>query len=239
MAQAIRQRRGLSLALVMLVFMAGFVGLGVWQVHRLAWKEALIARVDARVHAAPVPAPGPQGWPSITAKNSEYRRVSLSGHFEHVPATLVQAVTDKGSGFWVLAPFTDIRGFTVLVNRGFVPDRKSGEKLAPSEQQRIIGLLRITEPGGGFLQSNQPAANRWFSRDVAAIAHARHLKTFAPYFIDQSAGESEADGPIGGLTVIRFPNNHLSYAITWFVLAAMSLIAAVWLIRERFRPTSG
>lgn len=238
MAQAIRQRSGLSLALVMLVFMAGFVGLGVWQVHRLAWKEALIARVDARVHTAPVPAPGPQAWPSISAKNSEYRRVSLTGQFENVPSTLVKAVTDKGSGFWVMAPFADHRGFTVLVNRGFVQDRKAGEKPAPTQRQRITGLLRITEPGGGFLQSNQPAANRWFSRDVSAIARARHLTGFAPYFIDQSAGETTADGPIGGLTVIRFPNNHLSYAITWFVLAAMSLFAAGWLIRERFRPTS-
>lgn len=215
-----------------IVLFAGFVALGVWQVHRLAWKEALIARVDARVTAPAVPAPGPGAWAGIDAANSEYRHVTATGTFEQGRNTLVQAATDLGSGFWVLTPFDDARGFTVLVNRGFVSSRDAGIAPPPPGSRTVSGLLRITEPGGGFLQSNQPAADRWFSRDVAAIARARGLANAAPYFIDETKGE-ESGGPAGGLTVIRFPNNHLSYALTWFALAAMAAFGAFWLLRTR------
>lgn len=214
------------------ILVAVFVALGVWQVRRLAWKEALIARVDARVAAPATPAPGPAQWPAIDAAGSEYRHVSATGRFEQGRNTLVQAVTDLGAGYWVLTPLDDARGFTVLVNRGFVATRAAGEAPAPGGTRTVTGLLRITEPGGGFLQSNQPAAGRWFSRDVAAIAHTDGLVKAAPYFIDEARGE-ESSGPVGGLTVIRFPNNHLSYAITWFALAAMSVFGGFWLVRTR------
>lgn len=220
-----------------LVLFAGFVALGLWQVRRLAWKEALIARVDARVHAVPVPAPGPSAWPGIKAKSAEYRRVTATGAFEQHRNTLVQAATELGAGYWVLTPLDDARGFTVLVNRGFVPSREAGLAPPPAGPRTVTGLLRITEPQGGFLQSNQPDADRWFSRDVAAIARARGLTHAAPYFIDEAKRE-EAGGPVGGLTVIRFPNNHLVYAFTWFALAGLSAFGAAWLIRGGDRPKS-
>jgi surfeit locus 1 family protein len=94
----------------------------------------------------------------------------------------------------------------------------------------IVGLLRLTEQGGGYLRANEPANNRWFSRDVSAIAAARGLGEVAPYFIDAEALEPELPGaPVGGLTVIAFSNNHLQYALTWFGLASM-LIAGAWLV---------
>ena len=77
-----------------------------------------------------------------------------------------------------------------------------------------------------------PAADRWFSRDVAAIAQARGLGDVAPYFIDAAADPSQPV-PAGGLTVISLPNNHLVYALTWFVLAAMASAFAVRLWRSR------
>ncbi|MEZ5688540.1 MAG: SURF1 family protein [Caenibius sp.] len=250
MTRAGRQR-GLVAPLVLLVVLfAGFMALGVWQVRRLAWKEALITRVDERIHAAAVAAPGPDTWPGIDADNAEYRHVTATGTFAPDRATLVQAVTDLGAGHWVLAPFQDARGFTVLVNRGFVSTGDAGAIPPPTGRQTITGLLRITEPGGAFLQSNRPEANRWFSRDVAAIAKARGLTRPAPYFIDEAAGvhapdpvsdglasrgaaagASAGDGPVGGLTVIRFANNHLVYALTWFALAGLSAFGAMWLIR--------
>ncbi|MBW4331599.1 SURF1 family protein [Stakelama sp. CBK3Z-3] len=224
---------GLLLALLALIF-AALIALGIWQVHRLHWKEALIARVDARVTAPPSPAPGPAQWRDINAKRAEYRHVRVTGRYRSGSDTLVQAATDLGSGFWVLTPFESRRGFTVLVNRGFVPDRKA--VTTPGGQRTITGLLRITEPGGGFLRSNHPGEDRWYSRDVAAIARTRGLGTVAPYFIDADKGQDDASGPVGGLTVIRFPNNHLVYAITWFGLALMTLAGTALLIRERFRP---
>ena len=88
-------------------------------------------------------------------------------------------------------------------------------------ERAVSGLLRLTEPGGGFLRSNDPAARRWYSRDVAAIAAAARLAPpVAPYFIDADATPNPGGLPLGGLTVVRFRNAHLSYALTWFALAA-------------------
>jgi len=215
-------------ALLGLLGILVFLGLGTWQLERRVWKLDLIARVNQRIHAAVVDAPAPQHWSGLSASDYEYRHVRLTGRFEGNANTLVRAVTELGGGYWVLTPMRAEGGFVVLVNRGFIPqerkaefERESGGSTAPTV---VDGLLRVSEPGGGFLRSNDPAANRWYSRDVVAIAKARGLTDVAPYFVD--AGASGAEGwPRGGLTVVSFRNSHLVYALTWFALAAMLAIA--------------
>ncbi|WP_237476851.1 SURF1 family protein [Lichenibacterium dinghuense] len=217
------------------------LALGCWQVYRLRWKLDLIAAVAARVHAAPVAPPGPAAWPSVTADADQYLHVTARGTFDNARETFVQAVTDYGPGFWLLTPFRTDAGFTVLVNRGFVPPdrrdaatRAAGEIAGPTE---VTGLLRVDEPGGAFLRHNDPAADRWFSRDVAAIAAKRGLAgPVAPYFIDAGGAPVPGGFPIGGLTVVAFPNNHLVYAITWFAMGLGLAGALVWVVREERRP---
>lgn len=118
----------------------------------------------------------------------------------------------------------DTGAFTVLVNRGFVPaearDRATRAQGNVAGITTLRGLLRVSEPGGGFLRANNPAGDRWYSRDVAAIARARGLARAAPYFVDADAAPNAGGLPIGGLTVLRFSDNHLAYALTWFILAA-------------------
>ncbi|WP_127090373.1 SURF1 family protein [Aquabacter cavernae] len=224
-------------ALLLLILSGVFCALGAWQVQRLAWKHDLIARVEARVTAPPVPAPGPGQWGAIDAASSEYQRVRTAGHFLNDNETLVQAVSAHGAGYWVLTPFRTDAGFTVLVNRGFVPHdnrtraaRQAGEIAG---ETIVTGLLRLPEPKGGFLRDNDPAADRWYSRDVSAIAAARDLGPVAPYFIDADATPNAGGLPMGGLTVISFPNNHLGYALTWFAMAAMAVGGAVLVWRRR------
>jgi surfeit locus 1 family protein len=89
----------------------------------------------------------------------------------------------------------------------------------------LTGILRVSEPKGGFLRANAPTAQRWYSRDVTAIAQAHGLGPVAPYFIDADATPNPGGYPLGGLTVISFPNSHLTYIITWFTLAAMCMAA--------------
>lgn len=227
---------GLAALLTMLL-----VGLGVWQLERRVWKLDLIAHVDQRVHAAPVAPPGPSAWQGVTADHDSYRRVRLSGVFQHDKETFVQAVTEQGPGFWVLTPLRADQGFTVLVNRGFVPaERRNPAERSPGQVQgpaHVIGLLRISETRGGFLRANDPAGNRWYSRDVQAIAQARGLGPVAPYFVDADATPNPGGWPLGGLTVIAFPNSHLVYALTWFGLALMTAGAGVYLVLDerRFR----
>ncbi|WP_158668288.1 SURF1 family protein [Bradyrhizobium guangdongense] len=215
----------LWLTVLSLIAFAILVALGVWQIERRAWKLALIDRVEQRVHAPARPVPSPASWPAISAASDEYRHVSVSGRFLHDRETLVQAVTEEGPGYWVLTPLKRDDGTLVLINRGFVPSERRDASTRrdgnPDGEVEIAGLLRMTEPKGGFLRDNVPRHNRWYSRDVAAIAAARGLHDVAPFFVDADAGSQIAGGPIGGLTVIRFPNNHLIYALTWFALAFM------------------
>ncbi|HEY9236752.1 MULTISPECIES: SURF1 family protein [Phenylobacterium] len=220
-----------------LVLVAAFVALGVWQVQRLAWKTELIAQVEGRIHAAPTAAPGPGRWPTITREADQYRQVFVRGRYMHDDEALVQAVSDLGAGFWVMTPMRTDQGFVVLVNRGFVPaDRRKAEARAAGQvagEQEVTGLLRITEPHGGFLRANEPAKDLWRSRDVQAIAASRRLGEVAPYFIDADATPNPGGWPRGGLTVVRFPNSHLAYALTWFGMALLTVVGWVVVVRHR------
>ncbi|WP_272947437.1 SURF1 family protein [Variovorax sp. JS1663] len=230
------------LALAGVLLFALFAALGMWQLERRAWKLDLIERVETRVHAAPADIPPLAQWPQVNAAGDEYRHVRLSGSFLHERETLVQASTVLGPGHWVLTPLRTAQGTIVLVNRGFVPperrERASRSGNEPAGEVQLTGLLRISEPGGGFLRRNDPAGDRWFSRDVQAIAAARGLPGAAPFFVDedappgQPAPGAEPRWPAAGLTVIVFRNNHLVYALTWFALALGVAAAAWWVVRS-------
>lgn len=231
-------------ALIALAAFAGFMALGVWQVERRAWKLDLIERVESRVRAPAVAAPDTTRRATGDDSAHEYRRVRLTGTFLHQYETPVRAATALGSGYWILTPLQRADGSLVLVNRGFVPPdlraRSSRQAGEPRGLVSLTGLVRISEPDGAFLRDNRPDENRWYSRDVAAIAEARGLKRVAPYFVDAEAPPlalgGGADQPVAGLTVIRFRNNHLVYALTWFMLALMVAGGAGYAAREEFRP---
>ena len=244
-----KQRRSAAVPIVLgllgvLVF-AALVALGTWQVRRLYWKLDLIERVEQRVHGEPIASPGPQRWGQLTRQSDEYRHVRLTGIFLPESTALVQAVTDLGSGFWMLTALRTDDGNVVLVNRGYVPSvaaatpSNTGRSAAGPDRVTVTGLLRMTEPGGGFLRKNAPAADRWYSRDVVAIAAARGLSDVAPYFIDQDAAlNAPGKYPVGGLTVVSFPNNHLVYALTWYALALMVAAGGLWAMRYEARSPS-
>lgn len=253
-----RSKTGKVLLLIAasLVFLT-LLGLGSWQVARLQWKLDLIARVDARVNAPVVDAPSAADWSGVTAESDAYRHVRVTGQYLYGRTVRVQAVTERGSGFWLLTPLRRAAGDVVLVNRGYVPARTgdwlpgAGRVAADAVDRAgamttVTGLLRITEKGGAFLRRNDPSNNRWYSRDVGAIAAAGGLVSavgpVAPYFVDadaaSAAGQADdpsGERPVGGLTVIAFHNSHLVYAITWFVLALMLGGAMAWSLRDEWR----
>lgn len=237
----------LLIGILILLCIVILATLGVWQLERRIWKLDLIDQVEQRIHAPATIAPGPDLWAAINAKGFAYRHVQTSGRFLDKPTTLVQAVTNRGRGFWVLSPFQSSDGFSVLINRGFVPTERAGEDWRPDYESTTIvnGLLRITEPDGGFLRSNDFAAGRWYSRDVAAIAAKLDIDHPAPYFIDADANPDRNQLPIGGLTVVAFANNHLVYALTWFGMALMLAVASIvigrgeWQTRQRSKAQLG
>ena len=222
-------RGGGKRAALLILCLAGailFTGLGVWQMERRQWKLALIERVESRIHATPMAAPPRLAWAGFDAKAEEYRRVRVRGEFLHDRETMVDALTERGPGFWALTPLRTADGI-VLINRGFVPSRQA-PSILPEGDVAVTGLLRPSEPGGRFLRPNRPGEDRWYSRDVAAIAAARGLTGVAPFFIDAERA-SHPGFPVGGMTVVEFRNTHLIYALTWFGLATLSVWGLVLL----------
>jgi len=240
--------------LIAALALGGFLALGQWQVQRRVWKLELIAQVEARAYAPTAAAAPPQSqWADVARSGQDYayRRVTLNGVFLHQRAALVQASTVLGRGWWVMTPLRADDGGIVLINRGFVPQAQADGSWRAQPQGRVsvTGLLRLSEPGGAFLRKNDPAAGRWFSRDVAAIAASHGLEQVVPYFIDAEASSPLPSAwkleppqrlpedllPVGGLTVLSFANNHLVYALTWYGLALMVAGAMAYVGREEIR----
>jgi surfeit locus 1 family protein len=208
--------------------LAILIALGVWQLHRLAWKEALIAAVSSRVDAPPVEAPPESAWPQLNPKQYEYRHVRIAGTYDFDHQALVFRPLEAprgrygGLGYLVMTPLRLANGATVIVNRGFIPsDRKDAESVQAQDGApvTVVGLMRSPEPRNWFTPSDDPAKGDWFTRDPAAIAAALKLARVAPFTIDADAGPDPAALPEGGETILAFPNNHLSYALTWFGMA--------------------
>ncbi len=225
------------------------IGLGTWQLERLRWKEGVIATVEARAAQPPAPLPDPATWSALTREADEYRRVRLSGRFDHARETLVYMVRGddepglKGPGFLVITPLIRPDGPPVLVNRGFVPQdrrdpasRSAGQVTGPVT---VTGLIRMPEEASMFVPANDPARNAFYRRDPAGIAAARGLDGAAPFIVDAEAGEVPGGLPQGGATRLRFPNRHLEYAMTWYGLAATLAGVCIALLWARRRPRAG
>jgi len=219
----------LWLALFTALGLAGLFGLGMWQLERLAWKEALIADVAARAAAPPIDAPPPADWPNLAPADYEYRHVRLTGVYDLAHQALVFRALDQprgrfgGPGYLVLTPLRLADGSDVIVNRGFIPfDQRNS--FAETQQQTpgpviVSGLMRASEPRNWFTPADDPAHGQWFTRDPGAIAAALKLPHAAPFTLDADATGAAGDLPQGGETILAFPNNHLAYAFTWFGMA--------------------
>jgi surfeit locus 1 family protein len=151
-----RSRRStvLMLAVVAAAF-AVLISLGTWQVNRLAWKQDLIARVEARVDAPAEPLPPPSAWPALEPEAIEYRPVRLAGTFDHEREihVFISLSTPRGpyggQGWFVLTPLQIDAGQVVFVNRGFVPADRKDPATRPEGQVEgrveIEGLMRPAE----------------------------------------------------------------------------------------------
>jgi surfeit locus 1 family protein len=217
MSVVFRPLPGLSIACAILF--ALLIGLGVWQIQRLHWKLALIASVNAHLSDPPIAVDRALAM----GKDAQYHRVALRGRFENDKETYVFTTTADGAPIYhVLTPFRADDGRVFMVDRGAVPK----ELLDPSSRKpvigetRLVGVWRVPDAPGFFTPAPEPAHRLWFSRDVSGMARLDGVRLAAPVLIEADATPNPGGWPKGGQTVVSFPNNHLSYAMTWFGLAA-------------------
>lgn len=234
-------------AILTLVALAILVSLGNWQIRRLAWKEDLIARATERPQGPVRELPPASEWQGIDPAALEFFAFRMRGAFlneaEARVFTSLGAPSGPygGPGYWIVTPFRLEGGGTVLVNRGFAPQDRHlpparGEAL-PEGPRTITGLLRPDEEPHLFTPDDRPADNLFFTRNVGAIAAAKGLGgPVAPFTIDLVAAETPPGGlPQAGETLIRFPNSHLGYAVTWYGLALALLAVFLAFARGRLR----
>jgi surfeit locus 1 family protein len=246
MLQTLRKARLIWPTLMALAGFAVLVGLGNWQVERKRWKEDLIAKIEARVHADPVPLPA-----TARAKGRddlEYLHVSVTGRFHHDKERYLYAATSGNPGWHVYTPLGLPSQRVVWVNRGWVPDANKGSETRLRGQIQgeveVRGLVRGQVKPGLFTAQNDPAHNIWYWPDLRAMT----ASAFAggplaadplPLAIDADAKPEPPGGlPRGGVTRLELPNRHLEYALTWYGLAAALIGVYLAFAVSRLRPAT-
>jgi surfeit locus 1 family protein len=216
------------------------LGLGIWQIQRLHWKEGLIAQRDAAVGAAPVAPP----QTLAEAQGLEFHHIVAEGDFQNDKELFLAASSDSGdSGYQVVTPFRMTDGRTIFVNRGFIPlDLKDRTKRTAGELAgtvRLAGLLRVPPDGkpSFFLPDNRPDLNLWFWVDLPAMARQDAITDPVPFYIDADKTPNPGGWPKGGITRLDLPNDHLQYAITWFSLAIALVV--IYVLYHRRDPPRG
>jgi surfeit locus 1 family protein len=215
--------------------LALLIGLGVWQIQRLSWKEALIAQVETGMKAPPEPLEAALAHDPAEA---EWHHVRVTGRFLNDKEVYLFAQGPRNAvGVQIVTPLVQDGGRIVLVNRGFVPEalrapatRAAGQIAGPTS---LTGVLRLSQKPGPFTPAPDLKSRLWFVKNVPAIAAAMGISVEAPVIIEADAAPNPGGWPLGGQTIVDFPNDHLQYAISWFGLAlALTGVYLLYHVRQ-------
>lgn len=203
------------------------IGLGAWQLRRLDWKEDMLARIQSQIDAPAVPLPADPD-PSM-----KYMPVTVSGTTSGAEIDVLSGSKEQGGGYQIVSRFLTDDGRAILLDRGFVPQEARHALRGPTRLE-VRGNLHWPDEKGSATPEPNLAENIWFARDVPAMAKA--LDTL-PILVVASSVQGDAQGvaPIP-VAIEGIPNNHLSYAVQWFLIAAVwagMTVALIWRIRQR------
>ncbi len=214
--------------------LAVLIALGLWQVHRLEWKETLLARIAAARDSAPVT--GAQLSTAPADNDFYYHPAAIYGLYDNTKAFAVGPRTHNGEvGYHLISALQiledDHPAYTLLVNRGWVPAIPDS---MPGGFMTVKGMLRPVEKPNRFVPPNDPAKDAWYSIDIPQLIAAKGMQNILPYVL-YATDEDPAD-PVMTVTGAYhaaggpdLPNNHRQYAMFWFAMAAV--MAAVYALR--------
>ncbi|MCF4097801.1 SURF1 family protein [Maritalea mediterranea] len=232
----------------LLLCMILFLALGFWQLDRLQWKEQLIASANDRLNAERMDIPSKAAWADLDPDTFDFQKVRMTGQFlDCCEARVFISLPKKrdrysGPGYWIVTPFELAEGGVVYVNRGFAPQEltlpKAEYARAPQGELTLEGYMRRPERvGSATLEPDLAKQVDW------VINPARlneilfpELEDVAPFYVNLSSPTANDLPQAPDEAALNFTNRHLEYAFTWFGLAAlMPILAIFWLIRTR-RP---
>lgn len=203
------------------------VSLGLWQLRRLDWKETMIARIETGIHGQPVP------LPAAVDPSMKYKPVLVAGTTTGDEIDVLSGTRESGGGYQVISGFVTDDGRRILLDRGFV-DQDHKRDPRPATRLQVAGNLHWPQEHGSATPAPNLTENIWFARDVPAMA--AQLGT-EPVLVVAAEVRGDAQGvtPIP-VAVEGIPNNHLGYAVQWFMFAAVwagMTVALIWRIRQR------
>jgi surfeit locus 1 family protein len=238
-----RRKLPVFTGITVLIALAILISLGTWQVERLHWKEGLLADIAERRAADRVPLADIETM-AAQGGDIEYRTVTATGRYINNKERHFFATWRGQTGYYIYTPLQLTDGRYILVNRGFVPyENKEPEMRMQGQltgEQTVTGLARAKLPGkpSSLVPDNDVAKNIFYWKDLDVMASSVDLdKTdVLPFFVDADSTPNPAGFPIGGVTQVDLPNDHLQYAFTWYGLAAalVGVVAISW-----FRPRKG
>ena len=210
-----------ALTVVCTMLFAALLALGVWQLQRLQWKLGLIAQVNRNMTSTPITL----DQALAMGGGAQYRRVRLDGRFENTREAYVFGTGVQGAPvFHVIVPFKTPDGRTLLVDRGIVPrdlrDPATRKRGLIEGRTTVAGVWRTPDPPGAFTPPPDMSKRIWYSRNAGGIASADREVLAADVVIEADATPNPGGWPKGGQTEVNFRNEHLQYAITWFLMAA-------------------
>ena len=220
-------RRYIGPLLIGIIGCAILIWLGIWQLQRLEWKEGLLAQIQSRIDAPAQPLPANPD-PSL-----KYTPVTVSGKTTGDEIDLLSGTKDQGGGYQIVSGFVTDDGRRIMVDRGFVP-QEARHTPRPPVRLEIRGNLHWPDEKGSATPAPNLAENIWFARDVPAMAQALNTQPIL-VVVSQATGDTQGVQPIP-VAIEGIPNNHLSYAVQWFMIAAVwagMTVALIWRIRQR------
>ncbi|MGR3762085.1 SURF1 family protein [Roseobacteraceae bacterium NS-SX3] len=223
-------RRLIFLSLIGGLGLAALLGLGAWQLQRLAWKEDILATIEERIAGEPGPLPA-----EPDPETDKYRPVKLEGEILEGELHVLTSAKDRGPGYRVIAPFRTEDGRRILIGRGFVPAQaKSADRTAGPAT--VTGNLHWPQEVDGFTPAPDLAANIWYARDVEAMARALETEPVLVVLREAPGSEGVLPQPVDTAAI---PNDHLQYAITWFSLAFIWAAMTVYFLRRPRAKSEG
>jgi len=211
------------------------LAMGSWQLDRLQWKRAILAEMEMNLAKPPLLLPASIADP----KGFAFRRVHVTGRFLHDREMHLSIRVRNGRpGVEVVTPLRREDGSVIMVNRGWVPmDRQEAESRPAGLVSGVItveGVLRMDRPKGGFTPENVPEEGLWFHVDLAEMGRFAGEDRVLPVLLEAGLAEIPGRYPIGKAPVIDIKNDHLAYAITWYLLALI-LVVIYFIYHRRAR----
>ena len=220
--------RSYFLALVGGLGLVALLSLGIWQLQRLDWKEGVLATITARINETPIALPD-----APSPKEDAYRAVALTGALMPEELHVYWVTSDQGPGYRVISPFVTDQGRRVLLDRGFVTAKAKLDSRSAGVAA-VTGNLLWPDEVDSLTPAPDSVGNIWYARDVEAMA--AKLGTQPVLIVARDVNMAHAVNSITPLPVStqNIPNNHLQYAITWFLLALVwAAMTGLFLLRSR------